>query len=194
MWRVNPFWLTLLPTSDPIPGDLREFLIFNKHSGSGEVVWYSIKAFLRGLLIREISGIKRRSREWEDTVHLELQTREMALVADPTPANQNSWKEAQSLYNKVVLSTTEKKRYFLQQNYFEEGENTGHLLAMVAKAQQESTSITEIKNPNGEISTSTIDILDTFQQFYADLYTSKTNNTLSDLALFLGDCTFPFSR
>lgn len=65
-------------------------------------------------------------------------------MADPTPANQNSWKEAQSLYNQVVLSTAEKKRYFLQQNYFEEGENIGQLLAMVAKAQQKSTSITEI--------------------------------------------------
>lgn len=62
---------------------------------------------------------------------------------------------------------------------------------MVAKAHQDSTSITEIKKFNGEVSTSTNDILDTFQQFYADLYTSKTNNTPSDLAKFLGDCSFP---
>lgn len=108
---------------------------------------------------------------------------------DPTPANQSSWTVAQSLYNRVVLSTAEKKRCFLQQNYFEEGENTGHLLAMVARAQQESTSITEIKKPNGEVSTSTTDILDTFQRFYADLYTSKTQTTPFGLTLFLRDCT-----
>lgn len=108
MWRVNPFWLTLLPTPDPIPGELKEFLIFNKQSASGVVVWNAIKAFL-SLLIWEISGIKKRSREWEDTVRLDLQRREMALVADPTPANQNSWTEAQSLYIRVVLSKTEKE-------------------------------------------------------------------------------------
>lgn len=89
------------------------------------------------------------------------------------------------------MSKAEKKRYFLQQNYFEEGENTGHLLAMVTKGQQESTSITEIRKINGEVSPSTTVILDTFQQFYADLYTSKTQNNPSDLALFLRDCTFP---
>lgn len=115
MWRVNPFWLTLFPTPDPIPGELREFLIFNKHYANGAVVWDAIKAFLRGLLIREISGIKKRSREWEDTVRLELQNREMVLMMDPTPAKQNSWKEAQSLYNKVVLSTAEINIFFAEE-------------------------------------------------------------------------------
>lgn len=79
-----------------------------------------IKAFLRGLIIREIINIKRKSRKWEDTIRAELQQREEALVADPSEMNCSNWAEAQSLYNNVVLSVAEKKQYFLQKNYFEE--------------------------------------------------------------------------
>lgn len=74
LWRGNPFWLTLFLLSDGIPGTLREFLTFNKtlcQCSSDE----RLKAFLRGCLIREIRGIKNRSREWEDRVQNEMQSR-----------------------------------------------------------------------------------------------------------------------
>ena len=67
-------------------------------------------------------GIKARSREWEDKVQDEMKTREQALVADPSQSNQDSWVEAQSLYNSVLLTAAEKRRYFHQQSHFEEGE------------------------------------------------------------------------
>lgn len=76
LWRVNPFWLTLFLSPGDILGALKEFLRFNRHSASAAVVWNSLKALLRGCLIREITGIKRRSEEWEDSVCAELQHRE----------------------------------------------------------------------------------------------------------------------
>lgn len=133
LWRVNPFWLTLFPSPDGISGALTEFLQFNRRSTSAAVKWDSLKVFLRGCLIREITGIKRRLGEWEDSIRGELQRREQVMVTDPTQSNHEAWIEAQSLYNSIIMSAAEKRKYFLQQGYFEEGENTGHLLALMVR-------------------------------------------------------------
>lgn len=133
---MNPFWLTLVPSPDGVLGALSEFIQFNRWSASAAVVWDLLKAFLRGCLIREITGIKNRSREWEDRVRDEMRKREQALVTDPSQSNNKAWTEAQSLYNSTLMSTAEKRRYFLQQSYFEEGDNSGQLLALVAREQR----------------------------------------------------------
>lgn len=104
LWKVNPFWLTLLPSTDRTRGALREFLHFNRGSASAAVVWDTLKAFLRGCLIREIAGIKTRSREWESRVRDEVKEREQALIADPSQSNHDSWREAQAMYNSILLS------------------------------------------------------------------------------------------
>lgn len=187
---VNPFWLTLFPSPDGVTCALRDFLQFNRGSASTAVIWNSLKAFLRGCLIREITGIKNHSREWENRVQDEMRTREQALVADPSQSNHDSWTEAQSLYNSVLLSAAEKRRYFLQQGCFEEGENTGHLLALVAREQRDSTNILAIRAETGERHTLNSDVLNDFYRFYNDLYTSKTIYAPSDLALFLQTCPF----
>lgn len=58
LWWVNPFWLTLFPSSDSIPGALIEFIRFNRGSASTAVVWDSLKAFLRGCLIWGLQVLK----------------------------------------------------------------------------------------------------------------------------------------
>lgn len=57
LWRVNPFWLTFIPESDVIPKALSEFIQLNKNSASAAIVWDSLKAFLRDLIIREITNL-----------------------------------------------------------------------------------------------------------------------------------------
>lgn len=98
---VNLFWLTLFPSPDTIPNALTEFLQFNLRSTSA-TVWDSLKAFLRGCTIGEITGIKRMSREWEASVPTELQHTEQALVNNPTWTTHSDWAE-------VIMSAAEKK-------------------------------------------------------------------------------------
>lgn len=101
------------------------------------------------------------------------------MVTDPAQATREAWTEAQSLYNSIVLSAAEKRRFFLQQEYYEEGENTGHLLAFVAREQKDTASILAIRSGSGEIYNLNTDILKLFHQFYTDLYSSKTNASSS---------------
>ena len=87
LWKVNPFWLTLLPAPDKTVGLLQEYWQHNRGTANAGVVLDTLRAFLRGCLIREISGIKTRSGEWEDKVRDEMKTREQALIVDPSQSN-----------------------------------------------------------------------------------------------------------
>lgn len=91
------------------------------------------------------------------------------------------------------ISTTaaEKKRFFLQQRYYNEGENTGHLLAMIARAQQGQTHIEAIQNVKCETVGVQEQISEAFSHFFQDLYTSKVHPTKAELDLFLDQCTLP---
>lgn len=121
----------------------------------------------------------------------EMQHRKQALVTDPSQSNHEAWTEARSLYNSVIMSAAAKRRYFLQQDDFEKRENTGHLLALVAREQRDPSIITAIRSTAGELHTPNSDILNDFHHFYNDLYASKTRHASSELTLFLQNCPFP---
>jgi len=57
-WRLNPFWLESFPKEDIIPNRVLDFWSLNLGSASIQVVWDALKAYLRGLLIQNISIIK----------------------------------------------------------------------------------------------------------------------------------------
>lgn len=73
LWKRNPFWLSLLPDPDPLPGLLTCFFRQNIGSTDIDTVWEVAKTYLRGQLIREISHIKTKSKEWENLVMAEAQ-------------------------------------------------------------------------------------------------------------------------
>lgn len=143
LWKVNPFWLTIFPSSDSIPRALAEFVRFNQNKARPAVVWDALKAHLRGLLTKQINAIK--TKDWENLVMDEATRAEERYIAAPSSESERRWQEAQALYQQVSTTAAENKRFFLQQKYFNEGENTGHLLAMIAKAQQSMTHIEAIQ-------------------------------------------------
>lgn len=68
LWKLNPFWLSLLPDPDPIPELLTSFFRQNIGSTDMAMVWEAAKAYLRGQFIREISHIKTKTKEWKNLV------------------------------------------------------------------------------------------------------------------------------
>lgn len=73
----------------------------------------------------------------------------------------------------LSLQLAENKRFFLQQKHFEEGETTGHMLAMLAKSLQPPSHIVAVKDAQGAPCYSTQSIKDSFSIFFQDVYTSK---------------------
>lgn len=73
---------------------------------------------------------------------------ESAYTANPNTSNKNRWSEAQNIYRTLTLTITENKQ-FVMREYVEEGENTGHQLAMMAKAKQDMSYIEAITDLEG---------------------------------------------
>lgn len=150
LWKVNHFWFALFLTPDPIPQAITEFLHINRGTAKPTVVWDTLKAHMQGLIIRQISKIKTKTKDWENTVMQAASEAEAQYIQDPTDNTERRWLEAQALYQQVSLNAAENKRFFIKQNYFNEGQNTGHLLAVIAKAQQNTAHIEAIQTPLGD--------------------------------------------
>lgn len=85
------------------------------------VVWDALKAYLRGLFIRPISSIKTNIKEWENLVFSEARKADKTYITNPTEESEHSWLEAQALNQQISLMVAENKRFFIQQQYFDEG-------------------------------------------------------------------------
>lgn len=108
----------------------------NINTASQAMIWDSLKAFLRGLLLTKITNIKRKTRKQDLQFANTVQEAEREYIRNPTPLTRSKWCEAQKLDEVRQLNRARRKRFFSKQPYFEEGESTGHLLATVMKSQQ----------------------------------------------------------
>lgn len=77
--------------SDEVLPKLKEFVEFKEHTASSWVLWDSLKAFLRGILIQQVVKIKKESREWEESIRKEVIEAENNYVNDPTLEKQKIW-------------------------------------------------------------------------------------------------------
>lgn len=84
-WRLNPFWLTLLPEDDSLVMEWNRFFSENDHSASVTAVWDTFKLHARATLISRINLIKTKSVEALDEAILELTTLEQKYVVEPSP-------------------------------------------------------------------------------------------------------------
>ena len=190
-WKLNPFWFQLFTDLGDMRTQVQYFLDDNKSSAAPGVIWDTLKAFIRGMCIKEISLIKTRNRQWAYEAERVVEKAEELYLQDPTPEQEGKWKDAQKIYRTIHLQQADNKRFFTSQTYFEEGEKTGHMLAMIAKSQQPSQLVHSIRTSTQSTVTDTPSILKEFYSFYQDLYSSKVIYPMDDLVRFLDSITLP---
>lgn len=91
---------------------LKDFLELNTGTAPVGVVWDTLKAFLRGLLIKQAAKIKKKSREWEEHIRKEVIESERQYVIDPTPEKRETWLKKQQEYKVAIIRKNENKRLF----------------------------------------------------------------------------------
>lgn len=119
--------------------------------------WNALKAFLRGQFIQIISSIKTETKAWEIFVLQEVKEVESVFIANPTDHTEKRWLEAQALAQQC-LTKAENKHFFLQQKFYEEGENTSHMIAMMAISNRGIAFISAVKDTSGMVVHSHSDI------------------------------------
>lgn len=65
-WSVSPHWFEVIKKSDGILSTLREFVEFNQGSVDPPVLWDTLKAFLRGVLIQQMAKFNKEARSEEE--------------------------------------------------------------------------------------------------------------------------------
>lgn len=72
VWKISPFWLELMGKPEEVVLKLKGFVEFNEGTATTGVLLDTLKAFLRGILIQQVVKVKKKSREWEESIRKEV--------------------------------------------------------------------------------------------------------------------------
>ena len=190
-WKLNAFWLKLIRSHEEILEEVRGYFAAGDGMEIDVIHWDAFKAYLRGLLIREVNGVKKASTALLIEVESRVQDMERAYIADPSDLTRETWQAAQTAYQQLLSSSAEKKRFFAKQAFFEEGEKTGRILARIANSHQRSPAIGAIRSGSGGIVSQPEQIMQELAGFYEILYSPGMTYAQGDLELYLAQLAFP---
>lgn len=95
------------------------------------------------------------------------------------------------MYRQKQQEKAESNQFFTHCRYFAKGENTGHLLVVIARSQSPTNHIASITTASGVVTQNPWEILGAFQYFYSDLYDSKVQYAMQQLHGFLDPLELP---
>lgn len=98
---------------------------------------------------------------------------EAEYIADSTEVTREAWMVAQDAVNRINMSSADRKWFFNKLAFYEEGEQTGRLLAKIVKSNQTSQSIGALRTREGKLVNTPTTIMQELVRFYSDLYSSK---------------------
>lgn len=149
--------------------EISEFWRRHEDHPDFRLTWETFKAFLRGKLITEVSGIKSKTNAIKDQTEQLVSRLEAEYIADPSSPAREAWLAAQEAVVRITGEAADRKRFFNKQAFYEEGEQTGPLLAKIVKASQSTPSIGALRTEGGRIVNTTTQIMTELVRFYSDL-------------------------
>lgn len=150
-WKINPYWFELIKKAD------------DEGTAAAGILWDTLKAYLRGVLIQQVAKFKKEAKVWEENIQREVLEAENNYVTDPSSEREKAWLDKQQDYKIAIMRRVEIRRLFLRQSSFAEGESVGKMLAQLVKSNSPPSTISTIRSPGGEILSDTIKILQVFR-------------------------------
>lgn len=135
--------------------------------------WDAFKAFLRGIFVAEVNTIKKNTNAQRDQAAQLVRKLEAEYIADSTEVTMEAWMAAQDAVNRIDMCTADRKLFFNKLAFYEEGEQTGRLLAKIVKSNQTSPSIGALRTREGKMVNTLTTIMLELVRFYSNLYCSK---------------------
>lgn len=190
-WRLNPFWLTLLPEDDDLSAEWETFFLENTSTASFPIVWETFKIHARATLITRINKIKANSSDIYERAETEFSRIEHIYQNDPSQANASHLKLQSRIMNQLQYEKARQKLFFAKQKYFEQGERAGKLLAFLARNEDKPPVVIALHSPEGQKITDPPVVSSKFREFFMDLYNSRTQEGPDDMISFLEGVAFP---
>lgn len=172
-WRFNPKWLLDDQFNKHILQQIDMYFDINTTQTSASIRWEAFKVFIRGVIL-SVTSSKSKSFKKELT---ELDTKIKLL--EKTLSNKNDSNIHQELlnlrtkFNELSAKKAAASLMMLRQNYYDQGEKAGKLLAWRIKQKQSERTINSIEDNCGIITVDPVKINDTFKYFFETLYSSE---------------------
>lgn len=191
-WRLNPFWLSLLPEDDILVNTWKQYFLENERSASPSVVWEMFKVHVRATMISSINKLKADSAAAIDKAMAELSSSEHAYAQNPKPALAAALLKLQTrVVNQLQYGKARQRLFFSRQKLFEHGERAGKLLAYLVHSDDRPPVVISLHGDDGILLTDPPEVTAKFRDFFAELYTSRTPNERDSMNHFLENIPFP---
>lgn len=191
-WRFDPLLLSSEEFCSFISTNINTFLTINEtDSVSYSVLWETLKAYLRGLIISYSSYASReRKKEMQALAQSIL---ELDRKYSETPSAK-LYKERADLQTKFNYLTTKQSEQLILKTrglYYEYGDKSSRLMAHQLKRQAASRLIPLIKDTHQNTTNKPKEINNIFKDFYYSLYTSEFPSDTTDMEHFLDSLEIP---
>lgn len=70
--KINPYWFELIKKTYGVLPSVREFVEINEGMVSAGILWDTLKAFLRSVLIQQVVKYNKDARVWEEKIRREV--------------------------------------------------------------------------------------------------------------------------
>lgn len=146
-WKLNTFWLNLFPSHNRITDKISIYLQANREHPDPLIKWEAFKAFLRGLFMTEVNAIKHNTQvQREQAVQL-VRRLEAEFIANSSDATREAWIGTEAAVDHLATSSADQKCFFSRLAFYEEGEQTGRLLAKILQSNQACPAIGDLRTP-----------------------------------------------
>lgn len=173
-WRFNSYLLNDPEFVEYISNHLEVFFETNQDSASPEMVWESMKAYIRGQIICYTSGKRKIYKSKVEFLEREISALQREHVLTQNNDVQQKLRSKQLEYNTITTHKTENAMRRMNQRYYEQSDKAGKLLAWQIRREEARREIHTIKS--GPVLTANPkEINTTFKNFYETLYTSQGN-------------------
>ncbi len=189
-WRFHPKWLLDDQFNKQIKQQIDMYFDINTTQTSASIRWEAFKVFIRGVIL-SVTSSKSKSYKKELT---ELDTKIKLLEKTLSYNNGSSLHQEllnlRTKYNELSAKKAAASLMMLRQNYYDQGEKAGKLLAWRIKQKQSERTIHSIEDNSGSITVDPVKINDTFKSFFKTLYSSEYAD-INSQTTFLDSLSIP---
>uniref|UniRef100_A0A671TVY8 Reverse transcriptase domain-containing protein n=1 Tax=Sparus aurata TaxID=8175 RepID=A0A671TVY8_SPAAU len=192
LWRFSSYLLSDNNFKDFVAAQIRFYIDFNDTPDvSSSILWEALKATTRGHVISYISQMRRAERARLVEIADEFLKLDETYSTSPSPILYKKRLLLHSEHDQLMTRVVERQLRQSKQNFFEQGDKAGRLLAQQARAVSASRLIYQIKLPDGSHTSDPVVINKSFSDFYSTLYTSECTPITETTPNPLDRLTFP---
>lgn len=148
IWRLNPFWLTILPDLDGLQHEWDHYFSTNDGTALTGSTWEAFKMHARMILSTRINRHKATSKQLISQAEEHLHTLEQNQNS-PTAANASLVHKQSRLTNQLHFEKAKQGIFFSKQRVYEHGERAGKLRAYMAHLDHKPPVVVSLQTASG---------------------------------------------